>query len=689
MFGSAAFAQACEGERPLTPFEEAARETGFDHPVDPIPEEGKADGVEALGPSVANGAPTEVWAVRNQWTDTDTPEARQAGIAWPANSGLDWEQKYERWIASLEVIPRHGFGQTVRIRTPFGMRSFEAPTLECAEFAIFLRVAFASWYGLPFFLSGWDSRGNRPMFAGHFGFVDQRGQNIAQFPTFRTAFGDFTGRWREGQPWPTDVRLRTLRLGDDDAVPFLSTGGSVRGAGAYFDEIFLNKRVGYFLRLVLLYFGSVNLADGANMYHAKPESLRPGDVLLHRWQRRGIGHVMPILRRRNLDDVRFEVAIASGSMPRRQPLWQEGASARREFLSDYAGSGNRNSEGDLYAALGGGLRRWRTAVLQGGRWRNVVRNSDRANFIDDTDHAAVASRIQRFDMILATPTPEMRRDAALERIRQARAHLSMYPASCSARTRREDAFEELYSVMSEYFGESRASVDARYRTLEDRVFSELAYSEARTSCWNSTTRSMYEIVMRYAEEEQAQAAARGMCVEPTVFRAEAEDLIRGGDGYGRWRAFAERIGRGAEWRAWREDEPCMGRNAMGDRITGRGLERPLCTMQPGGAGCDPAGGNNTIAQATPLPAGGSISARICAGDVDFYRVDAGSTNVTVVVSFAHRRGDLDVQALRADGTVIAESTGSGDEERVTASGTFYVRVYGYQPSVMNDYVIRR
>lgn len=680
---------ACATEAPSA-FDEAAAETGLDAPFDAVPAEGKADGVEELGPTVGNGAATEVWAVRNQWTDRDTPEASQAGIAWPANSGLDWEEKFERWVASLEVVPRSGYGQTVRIRTPYGMRSFDAPTLECAEFGIFLRVSFASWYGLPFFLTGWDAASRQAMYAGHFGFVNRSGASIARFPAFRTAYADHTSRWREGQPWPSDPALRRLRLGNDDGVPFLSADGTTRGAGAYFDEMFLNKRVGYFLRLVLLYFGSVNLADGANLYHARPESLRAGDLLLHRWQRRGIGHVLPILRRTNTTGERFEVGLASGSMPRRQPLWESGSVARGQFLTEDAGGPGTNADGDAYAALGGGLRRWRTATLSGGRWRNIVRTNDRANFIDDADHAAIAARIARFDQLLVQVSPEARRDAALERIRNARSHLAMYPASCSARTRREDAFAELYAVMQEYFGESRASVDARYRTLADRVFGELSYAEARTCCWNRTTAAMHEIVMLYAEREQADAAARGMCVEPTVFRAERADLAAGGDGYGRWRAFAQSIGRSADWRAWSEDETCAGRGMTEDRITGRGTETAFCAARPPtmDAACDPAGGNDTIARATSLPAGTPITARICAGDVDVYRVDAGSSTATVVVSFRHAAGDLDVQAVRADGSVIAESTGTSDEERVSASGTFYVRVFGYS-GAQNTYTIRR
>jgi hypothetical protein len=65
------------------------------------------------------------------------------------------------------------------------------------------------------------------------------------------------------------------------------------------------------------------------------------------------------------------------------------------------------------------------------------------------------------------------------------------------------------------------------------------------------------------------------CVEPTVFRAEAADRMSGGDGYGRWRAFASSIGRGAEWPTWSEDEPCAQRDVTADTVAESGAT-PFC-----------------------------------------------------------------------------------------------------------------
>ena len=76
-------------------------------PPEVAPFDGKSDGVGRLGPPVANdNTNTQVWAVLNQWEDTDTPAAREAGIAWNADSGLNWDEKFSRWVATMKKIKR-------------------------------------------------------------------------------------------------------------------------------------------------------------------------------------------------------------------------------------------------------------------------------------------------------------------------------------------------------------------------------------------------------------------------------------------------------------------------------------------------------------------------------------------------------------------------------------------------------
>lgn len=560
-FVFAALSSACAD--PNATLSEAAGETGLDEALGMNAEEVS---MSTVGPAVPAGAATEVWAVRNQWADTTTAEAQRAGIAWSANSGSSWEQKYERWIASFRRVARSAGGETFEITTPFGDRKFSAPTLECAEVAMFLRVTFASWYGLPFFIQGWSAADRQPIFAGHFGFVFRTGQRARNFPLFKTAYRDYTGTWTAGARWPSDASLRRMHLGSDDTVSFLSNAdGSTAGAGSYFDEMHLNKRVGYFTRLLLVYFGSVNLADEGNTIQVRPVGTSPGDLLIERWQRQGIGHVLPVMRVDRPAEGRIAASLESGSMPRRQPLWADPSVAVSTFTSQYTGGSEASWEGPAYSTFGGGIRRWRTTVLRNGRWTNTTLAADEPDFIAQSDQAAIGARPEQFRMIWQVLTPQERQAAALARIEAARAHLRMYPASCSARTTREDAFADLYNVAEE-LGQTRSQVDRAQRRLEDHVFAELEYNQSKTCCWNSTTAAMATIVLDYAQREQMQAQARMMCAQPTVFRASGT-----GDGYDLWRNHAATLGRAAEWRAWSEDEPCMARAVTMDTPTARSV----------------------------------------------------------------------------------------------------------------------
>jgi len=253
---------------------------------------GKADAVtgrKGLPVSIDNEA-TSVWEVTNQWEGRDPA----AGIAWGENSGLTWEQKYERWVASLERMPAHGSSrETFNLTTPWG-KTLPAPALECAEAAIFLRVTFASWYKLPFFLEAADRDGR--IYFGHFGMRREDGR-FSRTPDFRTRYEDFSSQAdavRDGGAWPSDSSLRNKKIPGsfDDGQPAL---GEDLHAGAYFDEIYLNKRVGHFMITTLAYFGSIHLADSRNTFNLKPEAIKAGDVLVERWQSTGIGHVLVIM----------------------------------------------------------------------------------------------------------------------------------------------------------------------------------------------------------------------------------------------------------------------------------------------------------------------------------------------------------------------------------------------------------
>ncbi len=95
--------------------------------------------------------------------------------------------------------------------------------------------------------------------------------------------------------------------------------------------------------------------------------------------------------------------------------------------------------------------------------------------------------------------------------------------------------------------------------------------------------------------------------------------------------------------------------------------------------------NNTRNDATRLNGTtGSVSANISSGDVDYYRIQLGSTGDSrnyIKTNFTHSQGDIDMELYNSAGSLVGSSRGSGNEERISLSGqsagTYYVKVYGY------------
>ncbi len=497
--------------------------------------------VGAQGLAVRN-YDTAIWDVTNQWQDTDTANAREAGLAWGANSGLNWDEKYFAWVDSLGKID----GPTFELVTPWG-KKLGAPALECAEVGIFLRIAFSSWYNLPFFMEAADNQGR--VFTGHFGMRRENGVwlNVKKGRDYSNLSDDIISG---AAAWPSDPILKGRKIAGsyDDAQPAL--GGA--SAGAYFDEIFLNKNVGYFMLTTLAFFGSVNLGDARNTYNLKPEAILPGDLLVKRYDVGGIGHVY-IVAKKVPAGSQIEVELMSGSMPRRQPVWENAGPSKEAFIADATGG-----PGD-YATFGGGLKRWRVAADIGGRWTNIVMPDDRGSWIDSSDTVATSGRIATFNTLLKTLTREEKREVYLSIIESKREHLREHPASCSARIARDKAFNQLLNLMYYEFNRTPEQTYSQYRTLEDEVFTELDYDSSKTCCWNRSTPAMYEIAMKLNTDRQMESA---MCIEPIVFM-NSDD---GGDGYQVFRDYAESIGRGAEWLDWTEDETCSQRDVAQDTM---------------------------------------------------------------------------------------------------------------------------
>ncbi|MBT9560565.1 MAG: hypothetical protein IV100_31360 [Myxococcales bacterium] len=536
------------------------------------PEDEKGDAATGIkGPVQNTSKDHAVWEVRNQWADTTTAEAKAAGMAWPANSGLTWDEKYAAWVASMPKHAVNDWKTTFSLTTPQG-KSVQAPQLECAETAVFLRASFASWYGLPFYLTA--SENGKNLHFGHFGVYTDNGPD-PRFSRYKVRYKDHSALSAAAAlaAWPTDSALRARKLtpSGDDQNAWLGEGAY---AGAYFDEVFLNKRVGHFLFVLLTYTGSIHLSSHWNTFNLAAADIREGDVLVERWQRQGIGHTLVVKRVAPIPgfEQNLDVELMSGSMPRRQPVWSSPASSKSYLTSEYTGGPGDSDEDGPYAALGGGIKRWRTPVVQNGRWRNVIPQSDLGVWVNHTDLAAIAARTAEFEQLLGVPTPEERLAGILDVIEGKRQHLRELPASCSARAGREEAFGKLYELMAEDYGTDRAETDRQYRLLEDYVFAELRYDQSRTCCWNSTNPAMYEVVMDLAKQSIYDAQT-STCNEPPVFRMED-------GGYARWAAHAASMGVAAEWAPWSADETCPQAATVTTDTLAESIATPYCTLYP-------------------------------------------------------------------------------------------------------------
>ncbi len=571
------FSFGCEGAEDVG--EEEIVPLGANEPL------GKEDGTGVMGlPLSADSSSSRVWEVLNQWEDTDTVNARAAGLAWEENSGLNWDEKFAHWAGSLKQIDvfQNDYSQTFEITTPWG-KTLPAPKLDCADVAYFLRVLFASWYNLPFYVEAVDYQRKvngapnptyrKRIFFGHFGIRTKMG-NWRSMPNFTSRYKDHSDLAGTMSPealranWPQDSKLRRIGVfnAEKDHQEFLFEGARL---GTYLDEVLLNKRVGYFMRLTLLYTGTPNLADSRNTFNLVPDALQTGDFLLFRRASNGSGHTQPVMRVVKADDGKLRAEVASGNDPPRQPRWNGPAASKREFTSDEGGGPSKNSKDEIYSHLGGGLKRWRVAKKMDGYWMNTFMRGDEAHWINNTDYDRIAARPEMFDQLLGEPSPAEKVEVLLKVITDARNHLRNYPASCAARKRREKAFKELYWVNSSDFDMDYATTDRTYRIREDYVFAELDYEHSKTCCWNSSNSAMFDSIMAYVIEQEQQADT---CAPPAVF------MFRDG-GYEPFQSYAQEGETAYLWRSWSEDESCPQRDVTTDKLKeGYMSPAPYCTL---------------------------------------------------------------------------------------------------------------
>jgi hypothetical protein len=99
--------------------------------------------------------------------------------------------------------------------------------------------------------------------------------------------------------------------------------------------------------------------------------------------------------------------------------------------------------------------------------------------------------------------------------------------------------------------------------------------------------------------------------------------------------------------------------------------------------------NDVTESAAVIQAGNYEALRICEGDEDWFALElqAGQT-VSVLVSFSHASGDLDIQLLDVSQGNIDSGISVDDDESieftVSDAGTYYLKVYGYNNAV-NSY----
>ncbi len=105
--------------------------------------------------------------------------------------------------------------------------------------------------------------------------------------------------------------------------------------------------------------------------------------------------------------------------------------------------------------------------------------------------------------------------------------------------------------------------------------------------------------------------------------------------------------------------------------------------------------NNTTAAATDLGSSDQTiaSLSIHPGDVDFFKVTAAGTgSATFTLRFTQANGNLDLNLLNANGTVIASSISSNSPETITANlvrgQSYFVQVFSSSSATNGDYSLQ-
>ena len=105
---------------------------------------------------------------------------------------------------------------------------------------------------------------------------------------------------------------------------------------------------------------------------------------------------------------RMTVEVASGSYVAAPAEMGERSLKQIPIYSQECGGAGISDDGYAYAALGGGIKRWRHPKAIGGQYYNVVSDKDRDVFIESSNHVAIAERVTIYEEILGELPPSKR-----------------------------------------------------------------------------------------------------------------------------------------------------------------------------------------------------------------------------------------------------------------------------------------
>jgi hypothetical protein len=538
------------------------------------------------------------WQVKNQWTDRSTESAMKAGLAWMANSGLSWEEKYREWLRRLPInIDQVIQNSTQRdplesfeLVNPQGKR-VKIPALYPSQLILLLRASFASFYHLPFVLiaqrnqSLTDQQANATeeevlkhslVYFGHFGLKGLYG-NIEDSANF-SAFFDHSAEYEKTEIWKQDLMLRqqAFALGDD-VFSMLATdfnrlqedenikkipNGQVVKIGEFLDDFFCNKRTAHWMLYLLRYFSIEHIQDDYHSVQIDGQNLTQGDILLIKSDRLYGYWIKQADRFQEQLDLRLAVssrqgeAILSSNDSKHLvniDLNYLGLQQTIESQNDY-NPFNFNPYWLPTFLYAGGFKRMTFPTVHQGYWLNSIQDEEMDFSLSSQNIVQLKERTNQLNqltqennqVVQSTPLEQL-----LNQIRDIRQKIRKEPSRCELRTQREVLFESLYELLFDY-GYSRERVDEEFRLFEDFVF-QMLENNSKTCCWHyealaDQTETWGDSILKIAKSMMDHGEEISYCYDVPKFMTE--------DGhYAIWEAKAEELN--LFWPDWDSSAACV------------------------------------------------------------------------------------------------------------------------------------